>query len=473
MYRLLHPRPVVFVVLLALALAVPAMAAGAGSVDLDPAFGTNGRVLTALPRGRRMVKAARSADGDLLVARSTHVARYSPDGRLDVSFGHAGVATIPLPDGAVFLLADLAVDPQGRIIVGGTLISESPPTYAPAGAGTLERREWAVLARLLPDGSADPGFGTGGFLVTDLGLPAPLLQVPGADPLPPLLNVSGFTLDATGRIILIGTFYAVTKFCRGLSYRREEAFLARLLPDGTLDQGFAAGGIRVDPGLSAVASPQLDRHGRILYAGARNTGCDALRPGGVGRLDPSGNLDGGFGVDGWQSLARQDGVPRDLALDHQGRVLVLGSEPGTPVEREPRGDFSLAALFRLGPNGTVDRSFARFGRALARIPGRHSHFNSLAVDGRGGVVLAGVRIRRVVQPFLNSSFLASRYTPRGRLDRSFGSAGLLETRFGSRSTADANQILFSGPKRFLLVGPLALGVLPTGQGVALARYRLR
>jgi uncharacterized delta-60 repeat protein len=383
------------------------------------------------------------------------------------------VATIPLPVGAELALAGVAADAQGRVFVGGTLISESQPTYVPAGAPVTVRRQRAALVRLLPDGSPDPAFGASGVLVTDLGLPAPVLRLPGESPPPPSLTVTGLALDAIGRIVLTGSFYAVQEFCRASIVPIEEAYLARLSPDGAPDQGFGIGGVRVDPGLHSVGWPLLDRRGRILYAGARNTGCDGLQPGGVGRLDASGNLDQSFGGNGWRSLARQQGNPGDLALDHHGRVIVLGSEPGTPVERSPRPKYSLAALFRLRPGGDLDRTFARDGRALVRIPGRNSRFRSLAVDRHNGVVLAGVRIRGVVRPFRSSSFAASRYTPAGRLDRSFGPNGLLETRFGLRSSAGASQILFWGPNRFLLAGAVCLGALRTGEGLALARYRLR
>ncbi|HKF82308.1 MAG TPA: hypothetical protein VKB23_05035 [Solirubrobacterales bacterium] len=458
--------------MLALALVVSAATAVASPVELDPSFGTNGRVVTTLPQGPARVQAARYVDGGLLVAKSTAVARYRSDGRLDPFFGEAGIATVPLLAGTEFDLAGLAADDQGRVVVGGTLLSDSQPTYVPDGAASPVRRERAVLVRLLSDGSPDPAFGVGGILVTDLGLPAPVLRLP-RESLPPALTVTGLSLDATGRIVLTGSFYAIEEFCRESIEAVTEAFITRLLPDGGLDESFAVGGVRVDPGLRAVGSPLLDRRGRILYPAARYTGCDGLRPGGVGRLDPGGNLDQAFDGDGWRPLPRQEESPRDLALDRQGRILVLGSEPGTPVERPPRPRFKLAALFRLSPSGAIDRSFARAGRALARIPGRHSHFNSLAVDRRNGVVLAGVRIRRVVRPFRNSSFAAARYSPAGRRDRSFGDAGLLETRFGSRSTAAASEVLFPSSNRFLLAGPVSLGALATGQGLALARYRIR
>ena len=326
--------------------------------------------------------------------------------------------------------------------------------------------------RLLPDGSPDPAFGSGGILVTDLGLPAPILPLPKESP-GPLLTVTGLALDASGRVVLTGSFYAVEEFCRASIAPLHEAFLARVRPDGAPDLSFAVGGTRIDPALRAIGAPLLDRRGRILYPGERNTGCDGRRPGGVGRLDPNGNLDPSFDGDGWRSLARQEESPQDLALDHHGRIFVLGSEPGTPAEWNPRAKYNQNAVFRLRTSGAIDRTFARDGRALARIPNRLSHFNSIAVDGRDGVVLAGVRIRQVVRPFRNSSFVAARYSPAGMVDRSFGPAGLLETRFGSRSTAAASQILFWGSNRFLIAGSVMLGTLPTREGIAVARYRTR
>jgi hypothetical protein len=158
-------RPFLTVFLAIALLATPALSDAA---TLDPGFGSGGRVMTALPRGPVNMAAARSEAGDLFVAKSTSVAGYLPDGRLNPAFGSAGIATIPLA-ADLFTPAGIEVDGEGRILVAGTVNSWSQLTYVPAGASSPVGREQAALIRLLADGRLDPSFGSGGVLITDLG----------------------------------------------------------------------------------------------------------------------------------------------------------------------------------------------------------------------------------------------------------------------------------------------------------------
>jgi uncharacterized delta-60 repeat protein len=115
---------------------------GGGGVLLpaasDLALEADGRVLVAVPEG-----------GGWCAARST-VRRLQPSGAVDPSFGEGGVsATLPLHD------ASVAVDAEGRILVAGET------SIGPCGKSGIPAFH-AVLARLLPDGRLDPGFGEGG-----------------------------------------------------------------------------------------------------------------------------------------------------------------------------------------------------------------------------------------------------------------------------------------------------------------------
>ncbi|HEX8086062.1 MAG TPA: hypothetical protein VF529_17345 [Solirubrobacteraceae bacterium] len=118
-----------------------------GSGALDATFGAGGRV-DGLP-GFATAVAVDEADR-IVVAGSTgtdwYVARYLVNGAADASFGDGGVVRLPAPDPAALpeSPADLLLQPDGRILVGGTR--------------RVGNRDWMTVIRLLGDG---PATGTG------------------------------------------------------------------------------------------------------------------------------------------------------------------------------------------------------------------------------------------------------------------------------------------------------------------------
>ncbi len=128
---------------------------------LDPSFGGgDGRV--ALPGGGSASEVLVQPDGKLLVAgnaagaEAMTVNRLLPDGTPDLGFGGGdGVATVdvaPLADSA----AGAALQPDGRIVL----------------AGSSQASGDMAVARLLADGSPDPGFGSAGIATVDFGAAA-------------------------------------------------------------------------------------------------------------------------------------------------------------------------------------------------------------------------------------------------------------------------------------------------------------
>jgi uncharacterized delta-60 repeat protein len=114
--------------------------AGAGQVAFQP----NGQFVVAAPVGvsKRIT--------------NTRVTRYSPLGAVDptfqsTQFSFGDVLTKSIPQ-------TIAVDSQGRVVVGGI--------YEPDTLGT----ELFGVARLMPGGSLDTSFGNGGVLTTSVAL---------------------------------------------------------------------------------------------------------------------------------------------------------------------------------------------------------------------------------------------------------------------------------------------------------------
>ena len=124
-----------------------------GSVDTH--FGTNGSVLTNFGDGSiQAVGVAIQADGKIVVAgtltngefvQEIVLARYNKDGSLDRSFGIGGEVLTDFGDDTSATAAGVAVDPNGRIVVAGTVsgFDSSDNFFQDFARGALQRQRQA------------------------------------------------------------------------------------------------------------------------------------------------------------------------------------------------------------------------------------------------------------------------------------------------------------------------------------------
>jgi uncharacterized delta-60 repeat protein len=163
--------------------------------SLDPSFGDGGKVdapysgAAVAPDGKVLL--AGSGDGD------AEVTRLLPDGRPDPSFGRDGTVLIDF-GGAYDWGTSVAVAPNGDIVVGGakqTLVDSR---------GSSDAR--AAIGRLLPDGTLDRSFASGGTRTLEGGWESAVSNVV---PLrgggivatgPAYLGIAVWKLTATGRM---------------------------------------------------------------------------------------------------------------------------------------------------------------------------------------------------------------------------------------------------------------------------------
>lgn len=229
---------------------------------IDPRFGSDGRAAAAL---RPALGIATGADGRIVAAGdglSSPLVRLQPDGALDRSLGRHGKippeSPIPsAPDDEAGYSAPVAVSPRGRIAAltnrwlpaeldrfGRPLAAVDAMIRLAASRHRLPERivdlefdgrkllllgvrgYGLAIARLLPDGRPDPDFGDAGMRALRVGAS---------------LRPGRIVVEPNGKIVVNGVSFA----SRSGSFDGEpgRAVVARLDPDGSLDRGFASGGV--------------------------------------------------------------------------------------------------------------------------------------------------------------------------------------------------------------------------------------
>ncbi len=440
---------------------------------LDPGFGKGGKAMVPFPAesaGDIGVKydlpfqftaghlaMAPAPGGKLVVAGSTRVVRLLANGRPDPSFGSGGLAIVPRPPGMGFVLAGVAVDSQGRVLLAG---SARP---LPVGSAPDPLLSSAAVMRFGADGSLDPSFGSGGMLVSDLGIKPPATNTghyTGA-----AVGLRSIVVDSQNRPLLTGG--AVTKVVNGCGSGEKAVstgFAARLTEGGGLDGSFGAGGLRPISEFSSLEQGGLLPGGSLLAVGLGKPSC-AGEGGGppvvLAGINPGGSLDPDFGFAGLRVVGYR--AAPVAAIAPSGKIVLLGA-------KKNGGQL----VTRLLPNGAIDPGFSRTGR-INIVPPPHAALAAIAVDGRGRVLLAG-RVTKRVAPkskknFLTrSSFLLGRLEAGGPFDRSFGRHGSVRTGFGGPSSAFATQVMVDARGRIVVGGGVSTPQLNTGGGFAIARY---
>jgi uncharacterized delta-60 repeat protein len=373
-------------------------AAGPSAGALDPAFGKGGKVLVAPPADAGEWPGAQAVqpDGKIVIAGTAAPARngyailllrFLPDGTLDPSFGTGGrvwsdLVTLATPlTGAVVGDAALgsssasavAIQPDGRIVVGGSTQS---------GASTA----FAVM-RYLSDGRPDESFGSGGLTVTDF-------DQSTND------GVGGLVLLPDGRILAAGAGGGA-------------AALARYRPDGALDPTFGParnGTVTTgNRGLLNALSFGAEPGGKLLVAGQAGTSGGPFDFG-VARFSGDGVLDDSFGDRGI--------VATDVGSTGEWAAGVASGPGGTVIAAGASG--STFAVARYLGDGKLDKAFGAGGITKAGPDLGGAHALVQLADGR--LLLVGERLVGETR-----EVTVARYRPDGALDSTFGDGGAVGT----------------------------------------------
>ena len=412
--------------------------------DLDPTFGTDGKVLTDFDHSTDIANAvAIQADGKLVVVGTTYqdndfsdedfaVARYNPDGTLDKTFGVGGKVQTDFP-GLAAVASSVVVQPDGKIVVAGGAF----PLFTFAGD--------FKVARYNPDGSLDTSFGEGGIVTTTF---------------PEGSYASDVALQADGKIIAAGTVFV--DFNPGESSNTDFA-LARYNPDGTPDATFGNGGqVSTDfLGLEDDAfSVLIQPDGKIVAVGSANDPATFYDFAAVRYLS-NGTLDTTFGVAGKVHTDFGDqnfDRARSAALQPDGRIVAAG------FAISQNGGIQNFAVTRYASNGVLDTSFGTDGMTQIDFGSCCQSANKVLLQPDGKIITVGYANTESS----DSDFLLARLTSDGSLDPTFGAGGKVRTSFGDLN-GGANGAVLQPDGKIVAVGFQATG-LKLFADFALARY---
>ena len=333
--------------------------------QLDPSFGTGGRVWTDLVTLATPLKGAVQggvalgsssasavavqADGRIVVGGATQsggstafaVMRYLQDGRPDPSFGTDGLALTDFDASTNDAVTALSLLPDGRILAAGA-------------AG-----DTAALARYLPDGRPDPSFGDAknGTVTTRQGL----------------LNALALATDPAGRLLVAGQ--------AGTSGGPFDFGSARYSPDGVLDPSWGGSGVvTTDLGSTGEwpAGIAAGPGGTVVVGGASGSSFTLVRYRSDGKLDPA------FGTAGVSRAGPEIGGAHAMAPLPGGRIVLAGERVA--------GDWREVAVARYTVDGALDPGFGAAGVVGTDVTRGHDDATAAVPYPGGRLLVAGVSL---------------------------------------------------------------------------------
>jgi len=337
--------------------------------NLDPAFGSGGKVTIdigivssvrvdlAIDAAGRIVVAG-TVTRDPFLPSDVGVARLTPTGVLDATFGVAGTVTTDIA-GFTDEANSVAIQSDGKIVVAGTARSSALPGAA----------DFAVI-RYTADGSLDSSFDTDGKVTTDFF---------GFDD-----QGNGVAIQNDGRIVIAGTAKPAND--------TSDFGVVRYDANGTLDTTFDGDGKALTDiaanwdEANAVAIQPGD--GKIVVVGG------AIVPNAIGwfhdfalvRYDTKGGLDAGFGAGGKviTDFSSGDDMGADVVIAGDGRIVAAGWV-ADPADVELLIDFGVA---RYDSTGALDATFGTGGTVITDL-GHIDYGQGVALQGDCRIVVAG------------------------------------------------------------------------------------
>jgi uncharacterized delta-60 repeat protein len=330
--------------------------------DVDRSFGVEGTARADFGNVTDIVQSMTiQPDGKILVVGNSvkigspshiAIARFSPSGDLDASFGNQGLVVLsvsPFGDAAMAV----AVQQDQKIIIGGI--------FATGFIQTRTIFDFLIL-RLQPDGSIDSSFGNNGITTVDFANENDV--------------VTGAAIQPDGKAVLCG--YTTVQVINGTII--DDFAVARFNTNGTIDQSFAGSGkVRTDfsQGDDSANGLTLQSDGKIILLGSADSSMA------LARYNPDGSLDQSFANLGRAKpdLHAYAGVALCAALQGDGKVIIGGA-----ATHQQGTDF---VVTRLDTAGSIDKKFGNNGIVLIDFNGQSDVAKDLEIQADGKLLIVG------------------------------------------------------------------------------------
>ena len=322
---------------------------------LDNAFGTGGKVTTAVGTGNNGdvgESVAIQSDGKIVVAGIADngtsfdfaLVRYNSNGSLDNTFGTNGIVTTAIGSGTDWGHS-AAIQSDGKIVVAGI-------------SNNGVNNDFAIV-RYNSNGSLDNTFGTGGKVTTAIGVAAD----------------EGYSvaIQSDGKIVVTGFSHNGTN---------NDFALVRYNTDGTLDNTFGAGGKAITDfgGTDEAYSVAIQSDGKIVGVGYSFTGGYNYFT--IVRYTSNGGLDNTFGTGGKvTNLIGNASNGYSVAIQSDGKIVATGGSLSTFSS-----DFYLT---RCNTNGSMDNTFGSSGIVSTDFTGTNDDGLSVTIQSDGKILVAG------------------------------------------------------------------------------------
>jgi uncharacterized delta-60 repeat protein len=304
---------------------------------LDTSFGGTGGVIMNLKSGGVARDVVIQLDGKFVVNYTSgstfNLARFNANGTLDTSFGGSGtgIASTSTGKGTTDMAYSLALQPDGDIVVAGTVSSSTGMKLA--------------LVRYSPGGLLDTSFGAGGIVTTQFAAPLDL-GFSGANFIDLALDTS--TVDPN-----FGKIVVVTRLAAG----GHPDVVVRYDANGTLDTSFAGGaGYEMISNLVLMPSVAVQANGHIIVAGGNDESIE------LDRINPDGSFDTTFGSGGNVAVNPPPNIvyydDEDVTIQPDGKIVTAGVYQNTSTGAQ---NFFLARFN--SADGSLDTSFGAGGVA--------------------------------------------------------------------------------------------------------------
>ena len=233
---------------------------------------------------------------------------------------------------------------------------------------------------------------------------------------------------------------------------------------GDLDATFGTGGIVLTNysntsnilGIDAI----IQSTGKIVVIG-RYSDDSGIFQIALARFDSSGILDTTFGTSGWTivNFGHPDVYAQAAEQQPDGKIVVTGPLNFRRGDGIP-SDFYVA---RFTADGQVDSNFGSGGITVIDFGSEEALSSDVAVQADGRIVIAG----SINLGLGDQDFGLARVDKKGKLDKSFGNRGLVQTDFNGLSDMALTIAVQSDKK--IVAGGIA-SVADSDRSFALARY---